>query len=1382
MKKLLSLFLMAVCCVAGYAQTVIDSRLNKEMALRNDDEQIKVIVIMKSQYDRTELCRRADNFVRRADRREFVVNELKAFAEASQYDLKCVLAEMKNNDLVSSPTTLWMSNALYFYANKSVIRDLAKRNDIEIIGFAEEHYCLFDEEARPASSTREITQNVFQVHANEVWELGFTGEGVVVAVIDTGVNYNHLDLADHLWDGGAEFPHHGYDVKNNDNDPMDDHGHGSHCSGTVCGDGTAGSQTGMAPDATLMCVKCLDSGGSGGAESISQGIQWAVEHGCDMFSMSLGIANSSVAERTLLRNTCVAALDAGVVGAIAAGNEGDSQWQFPIPNNVRVPGSCPPPYMDPDQSENPGNLSCSVSVGAVDYNDVAAYFTSHGPVTWTNTEFGDYPYNPGIGLIRPDVCAPGVDIKSLNYSSNTGYTFMSGTSMATPCVAGCMALLLSKNDMLTPAEVCQVLEETALPLSTGKSNITGYGRVDVLAAIEAVQLGALTMESFVINDVTGNNDHKLNPGESVTLDLALTNVTEEAVGAVTVYLSTDSDKVTITDNVAQFSGFSPYQTVSLENAFAFEVSEDMVAKQKIKFYCEIYSGDEMVGRISFNVFVYDYLFSFGGVVVLNDDNNNGLLEPGETANLRIFVDNLGNELASMLVGTLGSNYSYVTLNETEKPFGTIGAGLMGYADYSVTLSSAATSDFVIPFTLNLVDAAGRSTELSFEYRNACNIVFSLHDSYGDGWNGAYISVTYSDGTPSEQMTISSGNSATYVRELASNSTVTLNWHNGSWDSECSFEVMYENGSVIYQNNNGTGLPQSFVVNCSGAGGSVDFCQPVQNLSIVVDQSDVVLTWDAPSQGNPVEYEVWRETVFVGSTIGLTLTDSEVPEGIYNYCVYAAYDNCQSEFVCETVEVSSCPGVRNLDYTLDDSLQLTLTWEAPEELDGLIEYQIYKDGELLVTTNELSYSTQLSIGQYDFSVRTIYEECEKDVHAAVCILDAVTNLHYVGAGHHVDVAWDMMVGVSQYEVYINGEWVATVNEAHYAAEFEQGLTTVTVKPAANGCYVFGASIEVCVCESVTDLHVTEVSTEGFNVGWSYSSMSLVDRFDVYVNGEYFTSCTDTLINTPVVPVIGENEVCVVAKSIYGCASEQVCVVVNVCETVHTSDMSFVGNEVTIAWDDVAESYYVWVDADGPGLVLQENTFSITLENGHHHINVRPIYEDCITLFADFDFMVTNIPPEIHFTDVHEGLMATEWTPVDDAVAYNLYRDGELIAENLVGTAYNDNEMVIDTVHCYAVSSVFPNGVSDLSEEVCAKYYTGLGEMGSSVGVYPNPTRDKVTIECKGMSLVEVYSVDGKLIDRIKTENDVMELGGLENGVYLVRILKGDEVVLRRIVKL
>ena len=159
---------------------------------------------------------------------------------------------------------------------------------------------------------------------------------------------------------------------------------------------------------------------------------------------------------------------------------------YPIPDNVRVPASCPPPYLDSDQSANPGALSCVLAIGAVDYNDAAADFTSQGPVTWQDTPFGDYPYNPGIGLIRPDVCAPGVNIKSLDYENINGYTLMDGTSQATPCVGGIIALMLQKNPNLMPAEICRILEETSVKLTPNKSNITGVGRVDALAAVNAV--------------------------------------------------------------------------------------------------------------------------------------------------------------------------------------------------------------------------------------------------------------------------------------------------------------------------------------------------------------------------------------------------------------------------------------------------------------------------------------------------------------------------------------------------------------------------------------------------------------------------------------------------------------------------------------------------------------------------------------------------------------------------------------------------------------------------------------------------------------------------------------------------------------------------------
>lgn len=476
MKKTILLLILFISCLTGFAQ-----------------EPFEVMVLMKDHYDRNQLCRLAEYLPTRAERRDFVVEELQAFTKASQYDIMLTINELEQQGLVSSVQSLWSANALYFTTTEEVVQMLAERPDVKSITPVKQYQCIF-----PETTTRledqvlyeYIAPNIRQVNADQVWALGNMGQGVVVAVIDTGVNYNHIDIADHLWDGGEEFPNHGFDIFNMDDDPMDDNGHGTHCAGIVCGDGTAWLATGVAPEATLMCIKSTGELGDAGAVNFVKAMEWAVEHGCDLISLSQGIAKAEVADKELLRHTCDALLDAGIVVVAAVGNEGSEVMQnvCPIPNNVRVPGGCPPPYLDPDQMENPGGLSCVVAVGAVTENDTATTFTSHGPVTWQDTEFSDYAYEPGIGLIRPDVCAPGEMIWSLDYNNIQDYDYRSGTSQATPCVAGIVALMLYANPELTPEAICQILEETAVKLTPNKSNITGLGRVDALAAVNAATI------------------------------------------------------------------------------------------------------------------------------------------------------------------------------------------------------------------------------------------------------------------------------------------------------------------------------------------------------------------------------------------------------------------------------------------------------------------------------------------------------------------------------------------------------------------------------------------------------------------------------------------------------------------------------------------------------------------------------------------------------------------------------------------------------------------------------------------------------------------------------------------------------------------------------
>lgn len=491
MKKLFLTLLTIMLGFVGFAQN----------PMTNNQEKIKINILLKSQYDARELAGLAKAFPTKAERREFVVNVLKRQAEESQSDLIILLNDLKNNGLVEDIKPLWIVNSVICYADENVIDLISRHSDVMDVYQIEEFQCIESEDViAPVDGGREIAENVTMVNANLVWELGYTGEDVLIAVIDTGANLNHNDLQGRLWDGGTEYPNHGYDFYQHDNDPSDTHGHGTHVAGTIVGNGASGTQTGVAPGAKVMVLKVFHGEDNlTELEMCVEAMQFAVEHGADVLNMSLGqpMPNSSI--KLMMRQACDNTLAAGVVAAICAGNFRQMASLAPAPYNIWSPGDCPPPYLHPDQMVNAGGASCVISVGAVDFNDNIAALSSFGPSTWTDVaQYNDYPYSANsstnIGLIRPDVCAPGVNVKSLDWNSTNGYCLKSGTSMATPCVAGTIALMLSKDHELTPAQVDEILETTAVHLSTHKNNDFGSGRIDALAAVEAI--GHLAVNEF----------------------------------------------------------------------------------------------------------------------------------------------------------------------------------------------------------------------------------------------------------------------------------------------------------------------------------------------------------------------------------------------------------------------------------------------------------------------------------------------------------------------------------------------------------------------------------------------------------------------------------------------------------------------------------------------------------------------------------------------------------------------------------------------------------------------------------------------------------------------------------------------------------------------
>jgi subtilisin family serine protease len=243
---------------------------------------------------------------------------------------------------------------------------------------------------------------------------------VVIAIVDTGVNYNHPDLAANMWRDASG--HFGADFVHNDNDPMDDFGHGTHCAGlaaAVSNNGTGVSGT-MGMHSKIMAVKVLGNDGSGSTSSIVNGINWAVQSGANVVSLSLGAKGTNPAMQTAIAN----AVNAGVVVVIAAGNDSaamsNSVWYSPASYAAAINGA--------------------IAVGAVDAGSNRSTFSNFGPAF---VEIG----------------SPGTDIYSTLI--NGSYGLMSGTSMATPITAGAAGLIIgqlkARGVQVTPALVEQVL-------------------------------------------------------------------------------------------------------------------------------------------------------------------------------------------------------------------------------------------------------------------------------------------------------------------------------------------------------------------------------------------------------------------------------------------------------------------------------------------------------------------------------------------------------------------------------------------------------------------------------------------------------------------------------------------------------------------------------------------------------------------------------------------------------------------------------------------------------------------------------------------------------------------------------------------------------------
>lgn len=892
MKKFfLGIFLTVLLCQNVKAQefSTIDPSLRQEMNKEQGDELIRVNIILKSQYDQTEMRSKSNAFPTKAAKRAFVIDELKRFSKETQNDLSSLLNRLEKERQISDIKSFWIVNAVNCYATPEAIEALGAHPDVLTIGYDKEEQALFgDENPMPAEPSREIAANVVKVQADQVWDLGYTGEGVVVAVLDTGVNYDHADLQGNMWEH-PDYPYHGYNFVGNNNNPKDDHGHGSHCAGTVAGQGASGSQTGMAPDAKIMALKILNSEGGGTAVSVwCTAIEFAVEHGAHVLSLSVGYAygNNYNNQSQMLRNTMVNVLEAGVVASVAAGNEREYlNWGYPVPRNVRTPGNCPPPWLHPDQTTT-GGTSAVVCIGATDNSDQAAYFTSMGPVTWQSISgYDDYPYNPGMGLIRPDVCAPGVNVKSLVYYNNTGYTLNSGTSMATPGVAGVMALMLSKNPELTPAEISEILETTAVPLSTTKSNTFGSGRIDALAAVNAVEESGfnIVFEEVSIDDIQGNKNERLNPGETVYLNVSMKNKLDLPANNVEVVLTTDDELVTIVAGNANFGDFEGGEIKNLDQIFTITLSEDAEAFHEIKFKLEA-QCEEGSKKSSFSIEVYDAVMEILQADLLE---NSGKPEE-EESDVRLYLANKGNEAAYISEAKISSESPYLTINKEAQSYGYVEPGQFKYRVYNITLAEDIPSNIdKISFTTIMTDENGKTIEdQGFIYlENApdpvvvCNPIVDFTATV----NQSAVELTWKAGGENADSYFVYCDGEFLVRTTETSYTHSDGIGEGMY--LFCIEVLYSDGCTSE-------------LTCTEA---VSECAAPLNLEgEAISDSEILLSWNAPA-GEERSYNIYRDSeLIVANTTETSFIDTELdPSVIYCYTIASVcHGDLESELTDE----------------------------------------------------------------------------------------------------------------------------------------------------------------------------------------------------------------------------------------------------------------------------------------------------------------------------------------------------------------------------------------------------------------------------------------------------------------------------------------------------
>ena len=396
--------------------------------------------------------------------------------------------------------------------------------------------------------------------------------------------------------------------------------------------------------------------------------------------------------------------------------------------------------------------------------------------------------------------------------------------------------------------------------------------------LETIPAASLEGAYVAVNAYTPNNAHV---GEEASLSITFKNVgTAATTGTTNISLSCTDESLNIIQGTGSFEALDPEATVEV-SGFTYEIATGVADGTRFTIFVDATCGDQTWQGKAF-ITAGEAILQFASMAC------NGGFVPGETLPVVAYFKNTGHYMATNAIATIASESEYVTIEEPTLEMGTIDPSGVISCLFYVTVDAACPESEALPLTFTLNADGDLMAEGSGVLKNACNVVFDLKDSYGDGWNGASLRVSFSDGTPQQTLTIASGNSsASYTFEIGNGVTVSLGWTSGSWDSECSFIIHYEDGAEIYNCTSvSSSMNYSFVCNC-GSGTPIGAFAPVENLQAEAATTEgVTLTWDAPE--GAINYIVSRNGIEIGETTETTYFDPVAHEGFYTYSVVAEY--------------------------------------------------------------------------------------------------------------------------------------------------------------------------------------------------------------------------------------------------------------------------------------------------------------------------------------------------------------------------------------------------------------------------------------------------------------------------------------------------------------